>query len=298
MTALHSGTSPLRVGVAGAGPWARLFHAPMVAAHPDTTLSAVWARRRSTADEVAGAYGAVAHDSFTRFLDDVDAVAFAVPPDVQATLAVEAARSGKALLLEKPVALDVAGAEMLARTVDETGVPTQMVLTWRYVPEVRALLAAAAGSKPLGGRGHFLTGGLLGGIFATPWRLEHGPLFDLGPHVLDLLDAALGPVVGIRAHGDPHRWIGLLLEHAGGARSEASLTAYSAIEPARAGVEIYSADGVLDVDTSRAPASASTTTTIVDEFVTTVRAGTPHPLDVHRGLHLQHLIGAAARDLG
>jgi len=296
VTALHSGTSPLRVGVAGAGPWARLFHAPMVAAHPDMTLSAVWARRRSTADEVAGAYGAVAHDSFTRFLDDVDAVAFAVPPDVQATLAVEAARSGKALLLEKPVALDVAGAEMLARTVDETGVPTQMVLTWRYVPEVRALLAAAAGSKPLGGRGHFLTGGFLGGIFATPWRLEHGPLFDLGPHVLDLLDAALGPVVGIRAHGDPHRWIGLLLEHEGGARSEASLTAYSAIEPARAGVEIYSTDGVLEVDTSRAPASA--TTAIVDEFVTTVRAGTPHPLDVHRGLHLQHLIGAAARDLG
>jgi hypothetical protein len=28
-----------------------------------------------------------------------------------------------------------------------------------------------------------------------------------------------------------------------------------------------------------------------------VHTGTPHPLDVHRGLHLQRLIAAAAADL-
>ena len=133
-------------------------------------------------------------------------------------------------------------------------------------------------------------------MFATPWRLERGPLYDLGPHVIDLLDAALGTVVGIRAHGDPHRWVGLLLDHRGGATSEASLTAYSPIEPARAGVEIYTTDGVLEVDT--VGVSASATPTIVDEFVATVRTGRAHPLDVHRGLHLQRLLAAAADDLG
>ena len=285
---------PLRIGVAGAGPWALLFHAPMVAAHPDTTLIAVWARRLAATEEVAAPHGAVAHDSFDRFLDDVDAVAFAVPPDVQVGLATEAARAGKGLLLEKPLSLDLVGAEMLTREIEAAGVPTQMVLTWRYVPEVRALLEAVGSAPPLGGRGHFLTGGLLGGMFATPWRLAHGPLFDLGPHVIDLLDAALGPVTRIRAHGDLHRWVGLLLDHEGGATSEVSLTAYSP-GGARAGVEIHTADGVLEVDTL--DVSASATTTLVDEFVTSVRTGRPHPLDIHRGLHLQRLLAAAAGDL-
>ena len=288
-------TGPLRVGVAGAGPWSLLFHAPMLAAHPATTLAAVWARRLPAAEAIASPYGAVAHDSFDRFLDDVDAVAFAVPPDAQAALAIRAARAGKALLLEKPLALNLADAEALARVVEETGVATQMVLTWRYVPEIRALLEAAARTTPLGGRGWFLSGGFLGGVFATPWRIEHGPLFDLGPHVIDLLDAALGIVVGIRAHGDRHGWVGLLLEHEGGAVSEVSLTGTSPIQPARAGVEIHTADGLLEVATVGASASAATT--IVDEFVVTARTWTPHPLDVRRGVHLQRLLTAAADGL-
>ena len=286
---------PLRVGVVGAGPWAQLFHAPMLAAHPATDLTAVWARRTDAAAELAGAHGAVAHDSFDRFLEAVDAVVFAVPPDVQAELADRAARAGRALLLEKPLALDLAAAERLAETVRRTGVPTQMVLTWRYAPAVRALLEAVAGTDPIGGRGWFLTGGLLGGLFATPWRLDQGPLLDLGPHVIDLLEAALGPVVGIRAHGDPHRWVGLLLDHEGGATSEASLTAYSRHEPARAGVEVHSATGVHEVST--VGVSASATTTLVDEFVATARGGVPHPLDVRHGLHLQRLLTDASEDL-
>jgi predicted dehydrogenase len=267
----------------------------MVAAHPDTELTAVWARRLDAAAEVAEPNGAAAHDSFDGFLDAVEAVVFAVPPDVQAELAGRAARAGKALLLEKPLALDLEAAGRLAGIVDETGVATQMVLTWRYAPAVRALLEAVADSQPIGGRGWFLTGGMLDGPFATPWRLEQGPLLDLGPHVIDLLEAALGRVVGIRAHGDAHRWVGLLLEHEGGTTSEASLTAYSRLDPARAGVEIYTADGVVEVGTVGVSASAAST--LVEEFVTTARSGTPHALDVHHGLHLQQLLAEATEDL-
>ena len=43
--------------------------------------------------------------------------------------------------------------------------------------------------------------------------------------------------------------------------------------------------------------SGPTATTIVDELVATVRARTPHPLDVRRGVHLQRLLTAAASDL-
>ncbi len=287
-------TAPLRVGVAGTGPWAHLVHVPMFAVHPGTTLTAVWGRRLEAAEEVALPLGAVAHDSFERFLEDVDAVSFAVPPDVQAGLAAVAARAGKALLLEKPVALGLTAAEDLAQEVAASGVPTQLLLTWRYRPDVRALLAAAAGARLLGGQGRFLTGGLLGGMFATPWRLHRGALFDLGPHVIDLLDATLGPVVAVRAHGDPHRWIGLLLDHEGGAVSEASLTGHSPVDLPRAGIAVHTADGVLEVDT--AGFDPTVLTTVVDEFVATAR-GRHHALDLARGLHIQGLLDRAAADL-
>lgn len=285
---------PLRVGVAGAGPWAHLVHAPMFAVHPDTTLAAVWGRRADAVHDVAVPLGAVPHTSFGRFLEDVDAVSFAVPPDVQAALATTAARAGKALLLEKPVALDLPAAEALADEVGRAGVPTQMLLTWRYRPDVRALLAAASATGVLGGRGRFLGDGFLGGMFATPWRLDRGALFDLGPHVVDLLDAALGPVVGIRAHGDPRRWVGLLLEHEDGAASEASLTGHSPVDHPRAGIEVHTDDGVLEVDTGAF--DPSVLTTVVDEFVATA-GGRRHPLDIGRGLHLQRLLDRAAADL-
>ena len=286
---------PLRVGVVGAGPWARLVHAPMFADHPGTALTAVWSRRTSAAEDLAVTFGATVHESFERFLEDVDAVSFAVPPDVQAPLASDAARAGKALLLEKPLALDLAAAEALADAVDVAGVPTQLLLTWRYRPDVRALLDSISSARPIGGRGHFLTDGFLGGMFATPWRLDRGPLFDLAPHVIDLLDAALGPVVGIRAHGDPRRWVGLQMEHDTGAVSEASLTGISRVGTPRAGVEVHTSDGVSDVDT--AGFDPTVLTTVVDEFVELVTRAGNQPLDVARGLHLQRLITRAASDL-
>ena len=271
-----------------------LVHAPMFAVHPRTELTAVWGRRLGAAAEVAGPLGAVAFDDFGRFLEAVDAVSFAVPPDVQAELAVVAARAGKALLLEKPVSLDLRAAEVLADEVARAGVPTQLLLTWRYRPDVRSLLTVTAGARVLGAQARFLADGFLGGMFATPWRLDRGPLFDLGPHVIDLLDAAVGPVVGIRAHGDPRRWVGLLLDHESGASSEASLTGHSPVDHPRAGAEVHTTDGVLKVDTSGF--DPAVLTTVVDEFVATA-LGTPHPLDLARGLHLQRLLELAAADL-
>ena len=45
------------VGVVGAGPWARMLHAPMLAGGPETTLAGVWARRAEAARELAEANG-------------------------------------------------------------------------------------------------------------------------------------------------------------------------------------------------------------------------------------------------
>jgi predicted dehydrogenase len=299
------GDRPVRVGVVGAGPWSGLIHAPMFANHPRTTLAGVWARRPGAAEEVASPYGAPGFSSFDALLDRCDALSFAVPPDVQADMAATAARAGKALLLEKPLALGVGPAEQLVDAIDRAGVPNQLDLTWRYADVVRSFLRDVDAAVPVGGRARFITDAYLGSVFATPWRLEHGPLLDVGPHLIDLLEAALGTVVGIRAHGDPHRWIGLLLEHDGGLASEVSISAYAPVgagrsgevAPIRAGAEVYTSGGAVEVDTSDV-FDATTVTRIVDEFVATVEHRSPHRLDAHHGLHLQRLLATAVADIG
>jgi predicted dehydrogenase len=289
-------TEPVSVGLIGAGPWASLVHAPVLAAGPHTRLAGVWARRAEAAEEIARAHGTVAHDSVDSLLDACEAVSFAVPPAVQAELATRAAHAGKHLLLEKPIAGDLPAAEQLAAAVDAAGVRSMVVLSWRYAASVRTFVEEARSFAPFAGRGLFVSGALLGGMFATPWRLERGPLLDLGPHVVDLLDATLGPVTGVHAHGDLHTWVGLALEHDGGAVSEASMCATSPLQPHRAGVELYGPNGVLELDCASA-VGAEAFATLAAELATMVRTGEAHPLDVRHGLHLQRVLTAAEEQL-
>jgi predicted dehydrogenase len=286
----------IEVGLVGAGPWAQVVHGPVLAAGPETDLVGVWARRPDAASELAGRLGVRPFGRYEDLLDACQAVAFSVPPAVQAGMAAIAARRGKALLLEKPIAEDLDGALRLAGAVGETGVVSQVVLTWRYAAPVRAFLEAAAHLEVIGGRGEFISGGLLGGPFATPWRLERGALLDLGPHVIDLLDAALGQVVAVRAHGASLGWVGLLLEHEDGRVSEASLCATAGIEPHVASAAVYGATGALSVDCAAA-VGPETFAVLRREFAEAVAGGAGHPLDVQRGLHLQHVIAAAEADL-
>lgn len=287
---------PLRVGLVGAGPWARSVHAPLIAAGPETTLAGIWARRPEAAAQLARPLGAPAFARLDELFAACEAVAFSVPPAVQAELASAAARAGKAVLLEKPIAADLHGAEALARAIDAADVPSLVVLTWRVAAAVRAFLAAAAAFPAHGGRGWFVSGALLGGPFATPWRLERGPLLDLGPHVIDLMDAALGPVTRVRAHGDPHNWVGLLLDHAGGVHSEVSLCATAKIEPHLAGAELFGGEGSLRIDCA-ASVGIEAFATLYREFAAVARGTLRSGLDVHRGLRLQRLIAQAEADL-
>jgi predicted dehydrogenase len=282
-------SEPVRVGLVGAGPWASIMHGPMLAAGPETRLSGVWARRPEAAAALATDLGTVAAGSFDELLDGCDAVAFAVPPQVQAELGVRAAEAGKALLLEKPIALDLAGAQRLADAVEAAGVVSQVVLTKRYHPRVREFLAAAADFPAFGARCAYLTGGFRGGVFATPWRLEHGALLDLGPHALDLLEAALGPIEVIRATGDSNRWIELTSVHRGGAISQLSMSGHVGMAAPVSGVELYGPEGVLALDFATVDHD-DCWPVIRAEFAAAVRAGVPHALDVRRGLELQRLL--------
>jgi predicted dehydrogenase len=289
--------APVRIGLVGAGPWAGMVHAPVFAAGPETTLSAVWARRPEAAQELASKHEAKPVATLDELFELSDAVAFCVPPAVQADLAMQAARAGKALILEKPIAGDVAAAERLADAIDEAGVRSLVVLSWRYSRHVRAFLDEASSFEALGGRGTFIGGGFLDGPFRTPWRLENGPLLDLGPHIIDLLDAALGTVVGVRAAGRADRWTSLLLEHENGLVSEASTCAHVPLQPHIAGVELFGESGSLTIDCVEAVGYGAFKT-LREEAAEMVRSGDPHFLDVRRGLHLQRIIDDAYSQLG
>ncbi|GAA0462648.1 Gfo/Idh/MocA family oxidoreductase [Streptomyces olivaceiscleroticus] len=283
---------PVRVGLVGAGPWARTMHARMLAAGPETELAGVWARRPEAAAEVADAYGAPVAASFDELLDRCEAVAFAVPPAVQAEAAVRAARAGRALLLEKPLGPDLASARAVAEAVEESGVVTQLVLSKRYHPATRAFLAEARDFEATGARSCYLHGAFLGGDFATSWRLEHGALLDLGPHLLDLLDLAVGPVVSVRGTGDPRHWIELTCEHENGAVSQASLSGTVRLPQARTRLELFGAGGELTYDTAGID-HEECWPVLRREFATAVRTGRSSDTDVRRGLRLQELLEQA-----
>jgi len=290
-------SAPLAVGLVGAGPWAAFVHAPVLAAGPETTLAAVWARRPEAAQELAQRYGSTVVERFEDLLDGCEAVAFAVPPSIQAELAPVAAAAGKALLLEKPIAGSVAEAERLAGAVADAGVGSLVVLSYRFADATRDFLEQARTFAAAGGRGCFISGAFLGGPFSqSPWRQERGVLLDVGPHIIDLLDAALGPVENIRAHTGPGGWAGVLLDHEGGARSEASMCADAAIDDSRTEVELFGPGGALVLD-ARAGAGPAMFATLRAEFAEVARTGAAHDCDVHRGLYLQRLIETAERDL-
>ncbi|MEV4537089.1 Gfo/Idh/MocA family oxidoreductase [Asanoa sp. NPDC049518] len=282
---------PVRVGLVGAGHWAEVMHGPTLAAGPETALVGVWARRPEAAGRLATRLGTSAAPSFDALLDRCEAVAFAVPPDIQADLAVRAAEAGRAVLLEKPVALTVADAERVAKAVRENGVVSQLVLTKRYHPATRAFLAAAASFPAIGARSRYLHGGFLAGPFATGWRLDHGALYDLGPHLLDLLEAALGPIEAIDRHGATP-WLELTCRHRAGAISQLSLSgAVGGLSGSRAGVELYGPTGVLEIDFATVD-HAECWPVLRAEFAHAVRTGTPHALDADHGVHLQRLLAS------
>jgi predicted dehydrogenase len=283
--------NPLAVGLVGAGPWAESVHAPMLAAGPETRLAGVWARRPEAARALAARHGVEPADSFAALLERSEALAFAVPPDVQVELAVAAARAGKHLLLEKPLALTLDGAREITRAVDDAGVMSRMMLSYRDRPGIRAFLAAARDFEAVGAQLSFLSSAALGGRYATPWRIEHGALLDLGPHVLDLLEAALGSIEEIAGRGNPRRWMSLTCVHSGGAVSQSALSITMPLSPSIFRFELHGPRGVLALD---ARATGETPwAEVVASFVAAVRAGRPHALDVHRGLRLQELMDQA-----
>jgi predicted dehydrogenase len=285
------------IGLVGAGQRAAQVHAPTLAGSPDLRFAGVWAPTPGPVRELAGRHHVRPFDRFADLLDHCDAVAFAVPPAVQAELAVAAAQRGRSVFLERPMAGDIAGAEELVEAVQRSKVASQMGLVWRYSTEVRRFLNTEVGRiKPHGGAGRLMAGSHRPGGSVSAWRIERGVLRDQGIDLLDLLEAMLGPIVGVQAHGERRGWVGLTLDHHVGRFSEASMSATVAPEIFRADVEIFGPGGGAALDCTRASAP-HVYRTMYREFADAIVSGGAPALDARHGLHLQRVIESADTDV-
>jgi predicted dehydrogenase len=215
---------PLRFGLIGTGYWAAAVHAPGIAAHPQTELVGVWGRDHSKAATLADRVGARPFSDVDELIENVDAVAFSVPPDIQAELAVRAAEAGRRLLLEKPLALTVAAADRLVQAVRA---PTVVFFTRRFDLPTAAWFRAEIDGRRWDGGSVLMLGSIFepGNPFGrSRWRQERGALWDIGPHALALLLPTLGPVeqvAAVRGHRDE---VHLALRHATGVASSVTLS--------------------------------------------------------------------------
>ncbi|WP_030777521.1 Gfo/Idh/MocA family protein [Streptomyces sp. NRRL S-920] len=289
----------LRIGLVGTGPWATATHAPALAAHPDIDFSGVWGRRPEAAATLAAAHGTAAYADVDELFAASDAVAFAVPPDVQAALATRAAAAGCHLLLDKPVATTPEAALRLARAAERAQVASVVFFTLRFAEASSAWLAEQENTGGwFTGRadwyGSFYTADG-SAAFPSPWRASRGGLWDVGPHALSVLLPVLGDVSDVTAAAGPGDTVHLILRHLGGASSTAALSLTAPVECAGLAVELRGESGVAVLPPWEGAEEAFPTA--VDELVTAARTGTAHPCDVRFGLRVTEILAWAQERL-
>ncbi|MEU3528203.1 Gfo/Idh/MocA family oxidoreductase [Streptomyces sp. NPDC038707] len=286
----------MRIGLLGTGPWARATYAPALAAHPGLHFAGVWGRRPEAATELAERYGVTAYADVDALLADVDAVAVALPPAVQAQLAVRAAGAGRHLLLDKPLAVSVAEGRAVVEAVERAGVASVVFFTARFQQEPDAWVEEQAAVP-----GWFTARAQwLGAVFtgdspfaASPWRREKGALWDVGPHALSVLLPVLGDVRRVLAAArGPADTVHLVLEHAGGASS--SLTLSLTAPPAAAGAEVeLRGEAGVSVMPGSAQGAVAALSRAADALMRSAGTGRPHSCDAAFGLRVTEVLAAA-----
>ena len=292
-------TRPLRFGLVGTGHWAQITHAPALASTDGIDFAAVWGRNVGAAAELADCYHANTYHDISAFLANVDAVAFAVPPGVQAPIAVRAAEAGKHLLLEKPIAISAADADALAGAVEQAGVASVVFFTARFQADVRAWLSeVTATGRWAGGCAVWLGSALrAGNPFNTPWRRDKGGLWDLAPHLISLLWASLGPVQSVTAQAGHADVTHLILRHEPGATSTVTVTLNAPQSAELADLFVWGEAGrsAAPVETSQPVTPLRTALT---ELAANARSGqTSHPCDVHFGRQVGRVLTDAQHQI-
>lgn len=290
----------LRFGLLGTGHWAQEVHGTALATHGEAELTGVWGRNPSKADAVAERFGVRAFHDLDALLGAVDAVAIAVPPDVQGELAVRAATAGRHLLLDKPLALSNEAALRVVEAVAANGVASLLFFTARYHPEVAGWLDRVREA----GDWHGAHAAWLGSIYhpgspyaESAWRRSKGALWDVGPHALALAIPTLGAVERVTAGSGLGDTVHLVLGHRGGASSTLSLSLTVPVAAATTSFALYGPRGHEELPPFKGTA-VDAFGEAVRQLTAAVAAGTTaHPCDVRFGAEVVAVLDAAQRFL-
>ena len=140
--------------------------------------------------------------------EEIDLVDISTPGDLHAEIAIEAARHGKAVLCEKPLANSVAEAQAMVDAVDSAGVVHMICHNYRRIPAVvlaHQLIAAGRIGAVRHFRGTYLQDWIADPDFPLVWRLDKaqagsGALGDIGAHVVDLARYLVGEISEVCGH--------------------------------------------------------------------------------------------------
>ncbi len=130
----------VRVGVLGAGAWAKFAHLPGYRRDPRCELVAIADPLVERAHEFAAEFGIPhVYDSHEALIarTDIDLVDVCTPSATHFELAWAALESGKHVLCEKPVAYDFADTRRAAALARSKGLKTKLGFTFRYSPAMQ-----------------------------------------------------------------------------------------------------------------------------------------------------------------
>jgi UDP-N-acetyl-2-amino-2-deoxyglucuronate dehydrogenase len=198
-------------GIIGCG-WVASAHAWGIRSlhDDDVRLVAVADKDLQRAEQLAGEFGIeVVYADYRDLLarSDINAISVCLPDWLHREVTVAAARAGKHVLCEKPLALDLAGANEMVRECARSGVELGLIMNHRYFPDnirARQIIGEGALGRPLFGS-VIHASGLTGNANGTsPWRGRRGlaaggVLSTQAIHFLDLLLWFAGPVGAVKA---------------------------------------------------------------------------------------------------
>lgn len=188
---------PIKTGILSFGMSGKLFHAPFVAAHPGFDLYAVVERSEKTAQlhfpELKS------YDSVAELIADpeVELVIINTPNYTHFEFAQKALRAGKHVLVEKPFTVTVEEAGLLFQEAKEQNLHILPYQNRRYDSDFLAA-KEIVDSKKLGqiveahiryDRYRYTIGPK---VFKETPMPGSGLLYDLGPHLLDMVFALFG----------------------------------------------------------------------------------------------------------
>jgi len=136
---------------------------------------------------------------------DIDLVDVCTPGDSHAAIAIAAARAGKAVICEKPLANSVREAERMLATVEKAGVTHMVCHNYRRAPAVmlaQRMIADGQLGEIRHFRGTYLQDWINDPAFPLVWRLDRtkagsGALGDIGAHVIDLARFLVGEITDV-----------------------------------------------------------------------------------------------------